>query len=211
MFANYPAGRRIAMTALFTFCCAILIVTLLGGLSNMYAVRLMQIAACVLAFIVVLAGVIATITGRLADYSEPADEEEFERLVRRSERLARENLAAEPDEEDFLELDPRNPRDFEELVRQALDDLPDLLLRSLDHVAVVISDKGRRHRAYGLYQGDTAARDNYPDRIIIFRDTLLRDFGHDPDLLRDQVTRTVRHELAHHLGADELGVRELGL
>jgi predicted Zn-dependent protease with MMP-like domain/uncharacterized membrane protein len=211
MFANFPAGRRIAMTALFTFCCAILVVTLLGGLSHMYGVRLMQIVACVLAFIVVLAGVIATITGRLADYSEPADEEEFERLVRRSERLARENLAAEPGEEEFLELDPRNPRDFEELVRQALDDLPDLLLRSLDHVAVVISDKGRRARAYGLYQGDTAARDNYPDRIVIFRDTLLRDFGHHPDLLRDQVTRTVRHELAHHLGADELGVRELGL
>ena len=78
-------------------------------------------------------------------------------------------------------------------------------------VPVVISDKGRRHRAYGLYQGDTVARDNYPDRIVIFRDTLLRDFGHDPDELRAQVTRTVRHELAHHLGADELGVRELGL
>jgi predicted Zn-dependent protease with MMP-like domain len=131
--------------------------------------------------------------------------------VRRSERLARENLAAEPDETDFLELDPRNPRDFEELVRQALDDLPDLLLKSLDHVAVVISDKGRRHRAYGIYQGDTVSRDDYPDRIVIFRDTLLRDFGHDPDELRAQVTRTVRHELAHHLGADELGVRELGL
>jgi predicted Zn-dependent protease with MMP-like domain len=211
MFANFPAGRRIAMSALLTFCCAILIVTLLGGLSHMYPVKLMQIAACSLALIVVLAGIIATITGRLADYSEPADEEEFEQLVRHSERLARENLAAEPDEADFLELDPRNPRDFEELVREALDDLPDLLLRALDHVAVVISDKGRRHRAYGLYQGDTAARDNYPDRIIIFRDTLLRDFGHDPDALRAQVTRTVRHELAHHLGADELGVRELGL
>ncbi len=211
MLSNFPAGRRIAMSALLTFCCAILIVTLLGGLSDIYAVKLMQIAACILAFIVVLAGVIATITGRLADYSEPADEEEFEQLVRRSEQLARDNLAAEPDESDFLELDPRNPRDFEELVRQALDDLPDLLLRSLDHVAVVISDKGRKHRAYGLYQGDTAARDNYPDRIVIFRDTLLRDFGHDPDELRAQVTRTVRHELAHHLGADELGVRELGL
>jgi predicted Zn-dependent protease with MMP-like domain len=211
MFSNFPAGRRIAMSALLTFCCAILIVTLLGGLSDNYAVKLMQIAACGLALIVVLAGIIATITGRLADYSEPADEEEFERLVRRSEQLARDNLAAEPDESDFLELDPANPRDFEELVRQALDDLPDLLLRALDHVAVVISDKGRKHRAYGLYQGDTAARDNYPDRIIIFRDTLLRDFGHDPDELRAQVTRTVRHELAHHLGADELGVRELGL
>ena len=211
MFANFPVGRRIALSALFAFCCAILIVTLLGGLSDMYGVRLMQIAACVLAFIVVAASVIAAITGRLADYAYAPDEDEFELLVQRSERLAKENLAAEPDETDFLDLDPRNPRDFEELVREALDDLPDLLLKALDHVAVVISDKGRRHRAYGLYQGDTAARDNYPDRIIIFRDTLLRDFGDDPDELRAQVTRTVRHELAHHLGADELGVRELGL
>jgi predicted Zn-dependent protease with MMP-like domain len=211
MFANFPLGRRIALSALFTFCCAILIVTLLGGLSNMYGVRLMQIAACVLAFIVVSASIIAAITGRLANYTYAPDEDDFELLVRRSERLAKENLAAEPDEMDFLDLDPRNPQDFEELVREALDDLPDLLLKALDHVAVVISDKGRRHRAYGLYQGDTAARDNYPDRIIIFRDTLLRDFGDDPDELRAQVTRTVRHELAHHLGADELGVRELGL
>jgi predicted Zn-dependent protease with MMP-like domain len=211
MLADWPAGRRIAMSALFTFCVAILVVTVLGGLSNIYLVRLMQIIACALAAIVVLAGVMAAITGRLADYREPADEEEFEELVRRSERLARDNLAVEPDEWEFLELDPRNPRDFEELVRQALDDLPDLLLKALDHVAVVISDKGARHRAYGLYQGDTVARDNYPDRIVIFRDTLLRDFGNDPDELRAQVTRTVRHELAHHLGADELGVRELGL
>ena len=79
------------------------------------------------------------------------------------------------------------------------------------NVGVVISDDGRRHRAYGLYRGDGVARDNFPDQIIIFRDTLRRDFGHDPDLLRHEVTRTVRHELAHHLGADELGVRDLGL
>ena len=96
-------------------------------------------------------------------------------------------------------------------MREALDDLPDLLVKALERVPVVISDKGRAARAYGLYQGDTVARDDYADRIIIFRDTLLRDFGHDPDRLREQVTRTVRHELAHHLGADELGVRELGL
>ena len=108
--------------------------------------------------------------------------------------------------------DPYRDEDFEELVREALDELPDLLEEALQrNVGVVISDDGRRHRAYGLYQGDTAARDDYPDRIIIFRDTLLRDFGDDPDELRAQVTRTVRHELAHHLGADELGVRDLGL
>src|ERR687892_602151 len=206
MLEHWPTGRRIAMSALLSFCAAIVVVTVLGGLSPSYPMRLIQIVACALAAIVLVAAVIVAITGRLADYREPADEEEFERLVRRSERLARENLAAEPDEEEFLELDPRNPADFEELVRQALDDLPDLLLKALDHVAVVISDQGRRHRAYGLYQGDTVSRDNYPDRIVIFRDTLLRDFGDDPDELRAQVTRTVRHELAHHLGADELGL-----
>jgi predicted Zn-dependent protease with MMP-like domain len=211
VFARLPAGRRVVASALVAFCVAILIVTLLGGLSDNYAARLVQVVACAAAAVVVLGAIMAWLTGRLADYREPADEEEFEALVRRAEYLARENLAAEPDEVEFLALDPRDPDDFEELVRQALDDLPDLLIRALDHVAVVISDQGRRHHAYGLYQGDTVARDNHPDRIVIFRDTLLRDFGDDPDELRAQVTRTVRHELAHHLGADELGVRELGL
>jgi predicted Zn-dependent protease with MMP-like domain len=46
---------------------------------------------------------------------------------------------------------------------------------------------------------------------VIFRDTLRRDFGHDADLLREQVVRTVRHELAHHVGFDELGVSRLDL
>jgi predicted Zn-dependent protease with MMP-like domain len=55
------------------------------------------------------------------------------------------------------------------------------------------------------------ARDVYPDHIVVYRDTLERDFGHDPDLLRAQVVRTVRHELAHHIGWDERGVRDLGL
>lgn len=81
----------------------------------------------------------------------------------------------------------------------------------LETTPVLVSDLGREHGAYGLYIGDTVARDGYPDRILIFRDTLERDFGHDPDLLRAQITRTVYHELAHHLGWDEGGVRDLGL
>ena len=211
MLAHWPAGRRIAVSALLCLCVAVLIYTVFRGLSDAFLVRGAQTIAIAVGAIGVIGMVIAALTAHLADYREPADEEEFEQLVRRTERLARENLAAEPDESDFLELDPRTPADFEELVREALDDLPDLLLRALDHVAVVISDKGRRHRAYGLYQGDTVARDDVADRIVIFRDTLVRDFGDYPDELRAQVTRTVRHELAHHLGADELGVRELGL
>ena len=103
------------------------------------------------------------------------------------------------------------PVPFEVLLRRAIEGLPLEFHRALEHVAVVVSDEGQRRRAYGLYQGDTVARDYFHDRIVIFRDTLLRDYGHDVDLLKAQVTRTVRHELAHHLGWDEKGVRGLGL
>ena len=164
MLSDWPAWRRISTSALFCLCVAVLIVTVFRGLVPDYLVRLIQGIACVVGGLGILGMVIAAITTRLADYQEPADEEEFELLVRRTEQLAKDDLAAEPDEEEFLTLDPRKPEDFEELVREALDDLPDLLRKALDHVAVVISDKGRRHRAYGLYQGDTVARDNYPDR-----------------------------------------------
>ena len=51
----------------------------------------------------------------------------------------------------------------------------------------------------------------YEDRIVIYRDTLEHDFGHDPELLAAQVEQTLRHELAHHIGWDERGVGDLGL
>jgi predicted Zn-dependent protease with MMP-like domain len=213
VLSHLPPARRIAVSTAFCLCVAVLIVTAFRGFAPDYPMRLIQGIAVAVGALGLLAGGIALIVTRMTDYREPVDEEEFERLVVRSEQLARDNLAAEPDETDFLERDPYDPADFEELVREALDDLPDLLIKALDHVAVVISDQGRKHRAYGLYQSrppDTAPREK-PGLIVIFRDTLLRDFGDDPDELRAQVTRTVRHELAHHLGADELGVRELGL
>lgn len=207
-----PTLRRLLLASTVSLFVAVLIITVLRGLAPDYPMRLLQGLAAAVGALALIAVVVGLVITRLTDYRHPTDEADFERLVRRSERLARENLAAEPDEGDFMELDPYEPRDFEELVRDALDDLPDILRAALErNVAVVISDDGRRHRAYGLYMGDTAARDDHADRIVIFRDTLLRDFGHDADELRAQVLRTVRHELAHHLGADELGVRELGL
>jgi predicted Zn-dependent protease with MMP-like domain len=100
---------------------------------------------------------------------------------------------------------------FEHVLARAIDDLPEVFQKVLADVPIVVSDLGTSERAYGQYQGDTVARDNYPDRIIIFRDTLMRDFGHDPDLLVAQVRRTLYHEFAHHLGWGEEGVAKLGL
>ncbi|MEP6953273.1 MAG: metallopeptidase family protein [Solirubrobacteraceae bacterium] len=205
--------RRILPAAFVALCAGLTAVVVLGGLSSDPMVKLIETLA-VGAFVaaVVFGGAMA-IGLRLADWKEPASEEEFDELVERSERMARDGVAYEPEETDFLDLDPFDDDDFEELVRDALDELPDLLRTLVENhnVAVVVSDHGRRHRAYGLYIGDGATRDEVPDRIVIFRDTLRRDFGHAPDLLREQVVKTVRHELAHHVGFDELGVRDLGL
>lgn len=203
--------RRIVMAAVVALCTGLGAVAVLGGLSTSPVLRGLEIVALVVVVASVMGGLVVAGALRLAGWRDPESETDFEAIVERSERLARDGVAAEPSESEFSELDPLDDDDFAELVRDALDDLPDLLRNALAHVAVVVSDDGRRRRAYGLYHGDGIHRDNVPDRIVIYRDTLRRDFGHDPELLREQVTRTVRHELAHHVGFDEMGVRGLGL
>lgn len=203
--------RRVGVAALIAMSVGLVVLVVGQGFSSIGVVRALEDVALGVIVAAALMGSVAFVAVHMAGWHDPESESEFEEIVRHSEHLAREGLVVDPDENDFMELDPLNDSDFEELVRDALDDLPDLLRNALAHVAVVISDGGRRRGAYGLYQGDGATRDNTHDRIVIFRDTLRRDFGHDPELLRDQVTRTVRHELAHHVGFDELGVSRLDL
>jgi len=217
MWGKTPTGLQIAWSALGAFTVGILAITFLSGFATEYPLRLFQGIAVGIAASVALAFVLAIVTGRLADWRNPRSERDFEALVERSEQLAAEGISGEGDDElddddddDEHVVDPWNEEDFKALVRSALDDLPLEFHRALEHVAVVVEDNGRAHRAYGLYHGATVAHDGFA-RIVVFRDTLLRDFGHDYDLLRAQIVRTVRHELAHHLGWDEDGVRGLGL
>jgi predicted Zn-dependent protease with MMP-like domain len=216
MRASTPPGdqsplRRAGLGLLVAMSLGLVALVIGQGFSSIGAVRALEDVALGVIVAAALMGSVAFVAVRMAGWRNPESESEFEEIVRYSERLAREGLVVAPEESEFMELDPLNDSDFEELVRDALDDLPDLLHNALAHVAVVISDGGRRAGAYGLYQGDGATRDNTHDRIVIFRDTLRRDFGRDPEMLRDQVTRTVRHELAHHVGFDELGVSRLDL
>jgi predicted Zn-dependent protease with MMP-like domain len=155
---------------------------------------LMALVGGAVALVVGTAWATVALTG-----GDSMSEREFDSLLERSERLAREG---EP---------PDAPSDFDLLVSDAIDALPREFQELLERTPVVVSTRGEEHRAYGQYWGDTVVRDNYPDRIVIYQDTLERDFGYDPDLLRAQVERTLRHELAHHLGWHERGVSELGL
>ncbi len=210
-----PTIRRILLGALASLTVGLGVVSLVAGPTDSFLMQLLRGIAIFGAGAVILGGAVAFALVRLAGWRDPESEVDFEAIVRRAERMAAEGPAPEPEEydlDDDLELlDPHDEEDFKALVRAAIDELPLEFHRALEHVAVVVSDGGRRRRAYGLYQGDTVARDYFHDRILIFRDTLVRDFGHDPDLLKTQVTRTLRHELAHHLGWDEKGVRGLGL
>jgi predicted Zn-dependent protease with MMP-like domain len=184
-----PPLRAAAFTAFITG----LVLLLLNPPSLSGVGDLLAILVGALAIVLVTAWAIVALIGQ--EMPEP----EFRRLVDRSDALA------------SLPPPDRPPSEFDELVMQALDDLPERFRELVERTPVMVSSRGHEQHAYGHYIGGTVARDTYPDRIVIYQDTLERDFGHDPELLRAQVERTVRHELAHHLGWDEHGVRGLGL
>ena len=215
MLGKPPTTTRVLISAVAALTIGLGVVSVVFGFSDNFPVRLLQGIAVFGAGAALIGGAVVLAVVHLAGWRDPESEEDFERLVLRAERLAEEGLWGDDDDDDDRVDDEPLPvsddEDFKALVRSAIDDLPLEFHRALEHVAIVVSDGGRRHRAYGLYQGDTVAQDYFHDRIVIFKDTLLRDFGRDPELLKAQVTRTVRHELAHHLGWGEKGVRGLGL
>lgn len=184
-----PRLRAAAWTAFF----AGLLLLFLGPLEPARLGGLGSILVGALAIVFLTAWVTTVLIG--PEIPEP----EFRRLVDRSEALA---SMPPPD---------YPPSEFDELVIQALDDLPERFQTLLHGTPVIVSHRGQEHGAYGHYIGGTIARDGFADRIVIYQDTLERDFGHDPQMLRAQVERVVRHEIAHHLGWDESGVQSLGL
>jgi len=113
---------------------------------------------------------------------------------------------------------------FEELVSEALDDVPDELAVHMDNVAVFVEDEpGPQQQPHegdellGLYEGiDLTQRGDWgaydmvmPDRITVFRIPLMRICRSEAELRRE-VTRTVIHEIGHHFGIDDDRLHELG-
>ncbi len=105
--------------------------------------------------------------------------------------------------------------EFEELVADALDELPEELGRLLDNVVIVVEDEHDDEELYGLYEGiPLTERDDYgaltlPDRITLYRLPLCRD-SEDREILQEEVLVTVVHEVAHHFGIDDERLHQLG-
>lgn len=107
---------------------------------------------------------------------------------------------------------------FEILVGEALDDVPADLLGLLDNVVFLVEDEPPQEDPdlLGVYDGipltardDSWAAGALPDRITLFRGPLLRMCA-DLDELREEVTITVVHEIAHFFGIDDDTLHELG-
>ena len=106
---------------------------------------------------------------------------------------------------------------FEELVDQALEEIPTELSALMSNLELAIEDEPPPgdEDLLGLYEGTplTERSGDYgfvlPDRITIFRGPLERLCRGDRDLLRREVRQTVLHEVAHHFGISDERLREL--
>jgi len=102
---------------------------------------------------------------------------------------------------------------FEQLVAEALDELPDDLVHVLDNVVVVVEDRNSEEPdLLGLYDGvphTERTGQEGPDIVSIYR-LALCDMCEDDEDLADEVYVTVLHELAHAAGIDDDRLHDLG-
>jgi predicted Zn-dependent protease with MMP-like domain len=100
--------------------------------------------------------------------------------------------------------------DFDRLVSDALDELPDDISGLMTNVAVTVEDEPPPGQPLlGLYEGVPWGKRGphyagaLPDKITIYRLPLERISGGDPERLRAEVRRVVFHEIAHHFGISD--------
>ncbi|MBB5870925.1 putative Zn-dependent protease with MMP-like domain [Allocatelliglobosispora scoriae] len=106
---------------------------------------------------------------------------------------------------------------FEELVSDALDEVPGELMALLNNVVILIEEESPpgEGELLGLYEGHALTDRGWdyagvlPDRITIFRNPTLRICDTEEDVI-DEVSVTVVHEIAHHFGIDDARLHQLG-
>ena len=107
--------------------------------------------------------------------------------------------------------------EFEKIVVDELDELPDEMVDGLENLVFVTEDRPADGTLdlLGLYEGTALTdRDQYgfgelPDRIVLYREPLLAIVD-NVDELRDEIHVTLVHEIAHFYGIDDDQLHELG-
>ena len=113
---------------------------------------------------------------------------------------------------------------FEKLVWEGIEAIPKRFLEKLDNVDIIIEDEptpeqvkklnlGAGTKLFGLYEGVPQARRRHytwvmPDKITIFQKPIESVYSTDEEI-KEQVKKTVWHEIAHHFGMDEGRVRRV--
>lgn len=122
-------------------------------------------------------------------------------------------------------MSPPTDEEFEKLVNESLDRLPKRYLESLKNIAIVIADeptpeqkKALKLRCdqtlFGLYEGVPLTRRGNtlgilpPDKITIFK-LPIAAYSANEAQLKDQVARTVWHEVAHYYGLNHQQIHKL--
>lgn len=131
-------------------------------------------------------------------------------------------------------MDTVSEDEFEGMVQDALDGMPEQFMESLQNVAVVIADEptdeelglldasgnpaGTRDgkEVLGLFTGIAITDRDFadyegemPDMITIFKGPHERCF-HTAERIREEVKNTVIHEIGHYFGLDDTRLHEMG-
>jgi predicted Zn-dependent protease with MMP-like domain len=121
----------------------------------------------------------------------------------------------------MVEWAAMNRQEFETLVDEALEEIPDEFLSQIDNLVVVVEDCPSAEQdphgdgLLGLYEGISLAERGIdysgalPDQITVFREPHL-ELGLTRRELVQEIRKTVLHEIAHHLGIDDRRLHELG-
>jgi predicted Zn-dependent protease with MMP-like domain len=104
--------------------------------------------------------------------------------------------------------------EFEKLVAQAVESLPENIKGAMKNIVIVIEDGPAKRNLLGLYEGipenqwgkSDAIR--LPDKITIFK-SLIEEEARTPEEIKELVRVVVWHEIAHHFGFDETETRRL--
>jgi predicted Zn-dependent protease with MMP-like domain len=107
--------------------------------------------------------------------------------------------------------------EFENLINAAVEALPESIQAKLNNVEIVLEEGDSPNNSlFGLYHGVSQLHRGstygmgavLPDKITIWKGTIEK-FAGDPANIPSLVRRVVWHEIGHHFGFDEAGIRKL--